>query len=96
MSVAENVPAVATVTARLQSLLSRARQLRHAGALKTPLPTLEFEAEIKDIANSSEPIDASLGKDSVSQPQHAVVETAARSIFYALLVRAPCPGFTYP
>lgn len=78
-SVAE-LPAIRTTTARLQSLLERARSLKPTPTVDPALPTAELAADVDQL-------DDGLEQQYASDPayRNAVIETAAREQFFRLI-----------
>lgn len=76
-------PSVAIVSGKLRGLLQRARDIKSVQTIDPPLPVSDLVQAV-----------SSLGQDVFeSQPdthKFAVVETAARKIFYETIVRCSC------
>lgn len=72
-------PSVNAILAKLQNLLARAREVKSVQTIEPPLPVAEFVQEVGSLGQG-------VFETQLDSHRFAVVETAARKIFYEILV----------
>lgn len=73
-------PSVEAISGKLRGILDRAQKVKTVRAIEPPLPVAEFKSEIASLSEG-------IFDGQPDAHRFAVVETAARKLFYETVVR---------